>query len=68
MVGIWGSGTEKKVARFWVSVTIAIARASHLLHWAVVLLTSMSYQLDRVSGFMSLVVGMVYLKCCCCGG
>ena len=66
MVGTGGGGSERKVARFGVSVTVAIARASHfallvvclsfyfrllvrslvlrtLLHWAVVLPTSMSY-------------------------
>ena len=29
MVGTFGGGTEIKVARFGVSVTVAIARASH---------------------------------------
>ena len=36
MVGTGGGGTERKVARFGVSVTVAIARASHLLDLAVV--------------------------------
>ena len=42
VVGIWGGGTER-VLRLGLSDIGSVARASHLLDWAVVLLTSMSY-------------------------
>ena len=38
-----------------------------LLYLAVVLPLLCHARLDRVSCFVSLMVWMVYLKCCCCG-
>ena len=48
VVGTEGVGTEKKVARFGLSVTVSDARASHLLDLALVYRLGFRFWLGRL--------------------
>ena len=63
MVGTFGGGTEKKVARFGCSVTFAIARASHLLLLAIFYPFEFRFLFGRLCFALCLIVSVKVLLC-----
>ena len=67
VVGTFGGGTERRVCVWGYRRLVRALVLRTLLYLAVVLPLLCHTRLDRVSGFVSLVVGMVSPKCYCAG-